>query len=195
MLQTNKEHFRTLCIVQYDPSRCKRQWIVLEDTAFISWSTTMDSIQTGFGAHPANGRLRLMERLRGHAGTPDITLAPSRRGIWLRTGTAAHTLTTVRLSLVNPRDRWTAAIFHIFWTAHARSELREQTTVTCHLVQLFEFWTRKGHWENYLQKYWPSCSYFSLMTLRYVRMEQLGSHRTDFHEILYMSIFRQSVVT
>ena len=26
-----------------------------------------------------------------------------------------------------------------------------------------------------------------------VRMEQLGSHRTDFHEILYLRIFRKSV--
>ena len=26
-----------------------------------------------------------------------------------------------------------------------------------------------------------------------VRMEQLGSHRTDFHEILYTRIFRKSV--
>jgi len=26
-----------------------------------------------------------------------------------------------------------------------------------------------------------------------VRMEQLGSHWTDFHEILYLNVFRQSV--
>jgi len=112
----------------------------------------MDSNQTGSGAHPANGRLHLMARLRGHAGTPDITRAPSWRVLWLRTGTAAHTLTTVRLPSFNPRDRWTTAIFQIVWTAHARSELREQTTVMCHLVQLLEFCTCQRHWENWLQK-------------------------------------------
>jgi hypothetical protein len=81
MLQTNRGHFKTLCTVQYDPTRCKRQWIVPEDTTFISWSTTMDSNQTGSGAHPANGRLHLTARLRGQAVTPDITRAPSWPGI------------------------------------------------------------------------------------------------------------------
>ena len=34
----------------------------------------------------------------------------------------------------------------------------------------------------------------SCLSLRpFVRMEQLGSHWTDFHEILYLSIFRKSV--
>jgi hypothetical protein len=34
---------------------------------------------------------------------------------------------------------------------------------------------------------------FVVSVRQYVRLEQLGSHWTDFHEILYMSILRQSV--
>jgi len=35
----------------------------------------------------------------------------------------------------------------------------------------------------------------SVMSVRpSVRMEQLGSHWTNFHEILYLSIFRNSVM-
>jgi len=33
----------------------------------------------------------------------------------------------------------------------------------------------------------------SVSSCPYVRMEQLGSHWTDFHEILYLSIFRKYV--
>jgi hypothetical protein len=188
MLQTNREHFRTHCTAQHDPSRCKRQWIVLEDTTFISWSTTMDSNQTGSGAHPADGRLHLMARLRGHADTPDITRASSRRGIWLGTGTAAHT--TVRLPSLNPRDRWAAAIFQTVWTAHGRSELREQTTVTCRIVQLFEICT----WKRAPRKLATESFELHVLIFRLRRYVPSARNRTDFHEVWYLRIFRKSVV-
>jgi ABC-type arginine/histidine transport system permease subunit len=42
-------------------------------------------------------------------------------------------------------------------------------------------------------KLWKATIGFVISVCLSVRMEQLGSHWTDFHEILYVTIFRKSI--
>jgi hypothetical protein len=67
---------------------------------------------------------------------------------------------------LNRSSGLTTAIFQMLLIARSLSKFRELQLVTCHLVQVFETCTWKGHWKNWPQIFLPFWSYFGIVSQR-----------------------------
>jgi hypothetical protein len=71
---------------------------------------------------------------------------------------------------------------------------KNKTRFSKTFLQWFYFSGAFAKWRKATRSFVVSvCLPVCLSLSPYVRMEQLGTHRTDWHEISYLSIFRKSV--